>query len=229
MSEGVTALEVMRYLDKLFRGLDALLDVHGVQKVETAGDCYIVAGGIMAYDDTGCGQVLQKHDAATTAERVLSFARDMREHAERVPMPGGRGNTRVRIGMHTGPCVSGIIGTRVPKFGVFGDTMNMASRMESTAPAGEIQVSRRTYELLKGKHEFEGTGGVSVKGKGVQETYMYRGEKRGGWWGGGSGSREGGSWRRTNRMVEVSGEEQERRRYRSVDVVGEDMERIKYR
>ena len=73
--------------------------------------------------------------------------------------------TLVRIGLHTGTVVTGLIGSKLPKFSVFGDTMNTASRMESTCKPGCIQVSSSTYELLSNSHTFLPSGGVHVKGK----------------------------------------------------------------
>lgn len=178
MADMVSGHEVMEYLNVLYSGLDDLLDVHGVQKVETAGDCYIVAAGVLMYDDAGFGQVLQTHDAVLSAEKVLAFAQDMRNHVHKVLMPGTDKNTQVRIGIHTGPCVSGIVGKRLPKFGIFGDTMNTASRMESTAPHGEIHVSSSTHALLKEHHVFEATGSIEVKGKSAMNTYLWRGPRK---------------------------------------------------
>eukprot|EP00798_Chlamydomonas_sp_ICE-L_P011803 gene11803-24_t len=142
----------------------ASADVH---KVETAGDCYIVSCGIMERDaKNGFVKVCTEHDASRSAQKVLSFAKDMLRISK---MP-----VVIRIGLHTGSVVSGVIGTKLPKYSVFGDTMNTASRMESTANHGGIQVSADTFSLLQSAGNtdtWEPTGGIEVKGKGIMETF----------------------------------------------------------
>ncbi|KAL6765878.1 hypothetical protein V8C86DRAFT_9990 [Haematococcus lacustris] len=172
MSKQVAPEQVMSFLNVLFGMFDELCDHHRIMKVETAGDCYIVAGGILgAVADPGLPvsggftQVLDKHDPADSAARVMQFAKDMLAVASTVLMPHNQQPVQIRIGMHTGDCVSGLIGRKCPKFAVFGDTMNTASRMESTCVPGHIQVSAATHALLKDLEPFTSTGGVEVKGK----------------------------------------------------------------
>ncbi|KAG1654219.1 hypothetical protein FOA52_006963 [Chlamydomonas sp. UWO 241] len=90
-------------------------------------------------------------------------------------MPHNGQPTTVRIGVHTGACVSGLIGTRQPKFALFGDTMNTSSRMESTATPGCIQISEVTCALLSPPDAclFRATAGIEVKGTGLMNTYLY--------------------------------------------------------
>ena len=237
MADTVAPCQVMAFLNELFSGLDDMLAMHHVHKVETAGDCYIVAAGVLdeptprshlewlssvvrtSHSDSGndsgsviggfiggfiggdggiggdgiggigiggdggrvqhqhsagaCGPVAREHDPVVSAYRVMSFARDAIAHASTVRMPDDGRPTRVRIGLHTGPVVSGLIGHRLPKFGLFGDTMNVASRMEQTAPVCCIQVSQATRDLLR-DDAFEPTGGVPIKGKGVLMTHVWR-------------------------------------------------------
>ncbi|GFH07034.1 guanylate cyclase domain-containing protein, partial [Haematococcus lacustris] len=177
MAKEVAPETVMVFLNTLFGVFDLLVDVHGVMKVETAGDCYIVAGGILSFDrkkeangsePSELGQefaeVLEHHDPADSAARVMAFAKDMMASSKQVKMPHNDEPVCIRIGLHTGDCVSGLIGTKAPKYAVFGDTMNTASRMESTCTPGRIQVSAVTHALLP--HEaWEATGGVLAKGK----------------------------------------------------------------
>ncbi len=161
MSKQVEPKKVLTFLNELFSILDELADTHRVQKVETAGDCYIVAAGIVANDGEGFSnvslsesrrvillnhffmstmmvhfQVVESHQAEASACRVFAFARDMLAASRKVLMPHDQTPVVVRIGIHTGPCVSGVIGTKLPKFSIFGDTMNTASRMESTCTPG---------------------------------------------------------------------------------------------
>ncbi|MEW5305777.1 MAG: hypothetical protein WDW36_008295 [Sanguina aurantia] len=152
MSKSVPAASVMRFLSDLYSELDDLVDRHNVYKVETAGDCYIVAGGLLSYDDDGFLAVdlstSQPLQASKHAANVFAFAKDMLVAARRVIMPHNGQPACLRVGIHSGPLVSGVIGTKMPKFALFGDTMNTSSRMESTSQPGCIHVSAVTAELL---------------------------------------------------------------------------------
>ncbi|KAF5843532.1 NADP-dependent oxidoreductase domain-containing protein [Dunaliella salina] len=172
----VEPVEVMMLLNTLFSLFDELVDQFGVQKVETAGDCYIVSGGIMSPSnqaDGGLGLVSEDHDHVESATRVMEFAKAMLEVAQQVKLPNSEDRVRVRVGMHTGDVVSGLIGSKLPKFSIFGDTMNTCSRMESTGTAGRIHVSETTHKLLRHKERWQSTGGVEVKGKGQMQTYLW--------------------------------------------------------
>ncbi|KAJ9508086.1 hypothetical protein QJQ45_021443 [Haematococcus lacustris] len=208
MSKEVPPEAVMAFLNTLFGHFDNLCDKHGVLKLETAGDCYIVAGGITSptlHGDDGQGStkggaadefntVVDSHDVQLSAARVLAFAKDMLavsrvvvfSHAllqltglmpgvVQVLMPHNQQPVVVRVGLHTGDCVSGLIGTKVPKFAVFGDSMNTASRMESTCAPMRIQASKPTASLLP-EEPWEATGGIEVKGKGLMETFIWGGQ-----------------------------------------------------
>eukprot|EP00200_Dunaliella_tertiolecta_P015905 CAMPEP_0202420496 /NCGR_PEP_ID=MMETSP1128-20130828/49848_1 /ASSEMBLY_ACC=CAM_ASM_000463 /TAXON_ID=3047 /ORGANISM="Dunaliella tertiolecta, Strain CCMP1320" /LENGTH=281 /DNA_ID=CAMNT_0049028479 /DNA_START=172 /DNA_END=1014 /DNA_ORIENTATION=+ len=103
MSKEVEPVQVMAFLNTLFSQFDKLVDIHGVHKVETAGDCYIVSGGIMKQAADGFNQVLEeRHDPAESAHRVLGFAKAILDVASRVPMPNTQQPVCIRIGMHTG-------------------------------------------------------------------------------------------------------------------------------
>jgi len=174
-SKNVKPVEVMVFLNKLFSLFDRLTDVHGVHKVETAGDCYIVAGGVMSptQSSNGFRCVAEDHDPAESAKQVMDFAKALLEAAKQVNMPDTNEPVRVRVGLHTGDVVSGLIGSKMPKFSVFGDTMNTASRMESTGVPGRIHVSETTQKLLQTSEQWESTGGLEVKGKGQMQTYLW--------------------------------------------------------
>uniref|UniRef100_A0A6S8Q644 Guanylate cyclase domain-containing protein n=1 Tax=Dunaliella tertiolecta TaxID=3047 RepID=A0A6S8Q644_DUNTE len=174
MSKNVKPVEVMVFLNTLFSLFDRLTDEHGVHKVETAGDCYIVSGGIMSANqsENGFGLVVEDQDPEESAKRVMEFAKAMLEAAKQVNMPDTNEPVRVRVGLHTGDVVSGLIGSKLPKFSIFGDAMNTASRMESTGVPGRIHVSETTQKLLPAER-WESTGGVQVKGKGQMQTYLW--------------------------------------------------------
>eukprot|EP00798_Chlamydomonas_sp_ICE-L_P012791 gene12791-16050_t len=178
MSKEVSSQAVMGYLNELFTLLDNLVDQHKVYKVDTAGDCYIVAGGLMAEEEDGidderssCG--LSPHWSAHLSDPPQALMMSV----QAVAYPHTGLPTSVRVGVHTGSCVSGLIGTKMPKFSLWGDTMNTASRMESTSQPGCVQVSETTFSLLGEEQQqmFTPTGGVKVKGKGVMQTYLLAG------------------------------------------------------
>ncbi|KAG1657233.1 hypothetical protein FOA52_000436 [Chlamydomonas sp. UWO 241] len=106
---------------------------------------------------------------------VMGFARAMLRVARSVRMPHNNEPSVVRVGIHTGSVVSGLIGSKLPKFSLFGDAMNTSSRMESTAPHSSIQVSATTYALMdeEQRSALRATGGVEVKGKGLMDTYVW--------------------------------------------------------
>ncbi|KAG2500657.1 hypothetical protein HYH03_001423 [Edaphochlamys debaryana] len=164
--------QVMSFLNRLFTRMDELLDKWDVYKVETIGDCYVVAGGLMAMDADGFTTVRQGGVDPLHARKTLGFARDLLQVAAEVPNPVTGEPVRLRIGMHSGPVVSGVVGSKMPRFCLFGDTMNTASRMESTSLPGRIHVSAATHAHLREVAEWEPVVGTQVKGKGVMETYL---------------------------------------------------------
>ncbi|KAG1658981.1 hypothetical protein FOA52_008683 [Chlamydomonas sp. UWO 241] len=181
MSRDVPASAVLALVNSLFTHFDAMCDVYGVQKVDTAGDSYIVSSGVCNVDDEGFMQVVEEGslDPVECAHRIMAFAGAMLEAAKEVAAPHNGCSVSVRIGIHTGDCVSGLVGTKLPKFTLFGDTMNTASRMESTGQLNRIQVSSTTKELLDAgcaplpHYKFDSTSGVFVKGKGIMVTHLW--------------------------------------------------------
>ncbi|KAG2498034.1 hypothetical protein HYH03_003795 [Edaphochlamys debaryana] len=174
MCKAVPPMSVMAFLNDLFTRLDGLLDQYGVYKVETIGDCYVAAGGLMRVDEeTGAVTVRSDDVDPQHASRTVQFAKALLRAASAVRLPTTGEPVRLRVGIHSGPAMSGVVGTRMPRFCLFGDTMNTASRMESTGEAGAIHVSQATRDLAPGE-AWQPTGGVEVKVKGVMSTFLLR-------------------------------------------------------
>ncbi|MEW5319034.1 MAG: hypothetical protein WDW38_010210 [Sanguina aurantia] len=177
MSEQLLPEQVMLLLNRLYTAFDDLLDKFGVYKVETIGDCYVVAGGLMQKDKDDF-QAVRKETCGVcpdNASCTMRFAKAMLNEAAKVMHPLTHQPLNMRIGMHTGPVMSGVVGTRMPRFCLFGDTINTASRMESMSSPGGIHVSAATYSLLKHDDQWSGSGGVQVKGKVVKAASMMEG------------------------------------------------------
>ncbi len=158
MSERLTPAELVQLLNRVFTEFDRLAARHGLEKVKTIGDAYMLAAGL---PDP------HPHSARAAAEMAL----DMRRVARAVRGPDGR-PLAMRIGLHTGPVVAGVIGLKKFAYDLWGDTVNTASRMESHGPPGSIQVSEATYRHLEGEYVFEARGLVEVKGKGRMPVYL---------------------------------------------------------
>ncbi|GIL60730.1 hypothetical protein Vafri_15251 [Volvox africanus] len=176
MCKEVEPRQVMSLLNSLYSRYDAMLDKYGVYKVETIGDCYFVAGGLIHEDEDGMAAVRQGDSTEDPlhAEKIFMFAKAMLSAAREVVMPTTGQPVQIRIGLHTGPVVSGVVGTRMPRFCLFGDTVNTASRMESTGVPGAIHASEATYNRLSKSDQWETTGGIEVKGKGLMQTYIWQ-------------------------------------------------------
>ena len=161
LSERMAPHEVVALLDRVFSGFDELADSHGVEKIKTIGDAYMVAGGIPT----------RRSDHL---DAVADLALDMRDLCAAMGQPGGVA-VAVRIGIDVGPVVAGVIGRRKFIYDLWGDTVNTASRMESHGLPGEIQVTERVVERLGDRYSFRPRGRISVKGKREMETYLLLG------------------------------------------------------
>jgi len=152
---------VVDLLDDLFVRYDRLCDRFGVEKIKTIGDAYMAATGLPTF-------------SANHAERMAGFALEMlvttREFAAQ-----RRLQLDIRIGIHSGTVVAGVIGERKFAYDLWGDTVNLAARMESHGEAGRIQVSQKTAELLRDSFRLERRGPIDVKGKGDVVTYFLDG------------------------------------------------------
>ncbi len=160
-SERLPPAEVVGYLDRLFSRFDDLAERHGLEKIKTIGDCYMVAAGVPT-------------PRTDHAHALALMALDMLE-AMRSDDEVGRPGLELRVGINSGPVVAGVIGRKRFLYDLWGDAVNTASRMESHGTAGRIQITRATYELLADDFECESRGPIAVKGKGeVEAWYLVR-------------------------------------------------------
>lgn len=163
MSENLTPSEVVGFLNQIFSSFDDLAEKYQLEKIKTVGDAYMVAGGF-------------PEPRIDHVEAVADFALEIQEILKTI---GTEKNKTIcmRTGIHTGPAVAGVIGNKKFIYDVWGDTVNIASRMESHGIGGEIQVSEVTYEKLKDVYVFQKRGNIEVKGKGTMMTYLLQGKK----------------------------------------------------
>ncbi len=155
--------ELIKILNLIFSKFDQLAEQHGLEKIKTIGDAYMVVAGLP----------MPRSDHA---KAIAEMALDMQGEMVRVSEETGEA-FRLRIGINSGPVVAGVIGIKKFFYDLWGDTVNVASRMESQGVDGAIQVTSATYELLRDKYLFESRGVISVKGKGDMTTYLLTGRQ----------------------------------------------------
>jgi adenylate cyclase len=166
LASRLDAREVVELLDRLFTSFDGLVDRHDVEKIKTIGDCYMVAAGV-------------PRKRPDHAHALAGLALEMGECAKNCLPEGAKHGLRLRIGISSGPVVAGVIGRRRFLYDLWGDTVNMASRMESHGTPDAIQITRSTWELLRNDFVVEPLGLVDVKGKGAVETWRLLGPRGG--------------------------------------------------
>jgi len=160
-SEKLSPKGLVEILNKIFSLFDNLVEEFHLEKIKTIGDAYMVAGGLPSpmMDDM---------------ETVADLALEMQKVLEKFNIVNNQ-SFEIRIGIHTGAVVAGVIGIKKFIYDVWGDTVNTASRMESHGLPGQIQVSERVFEQLKHKYTFKERGNINVKGKGEMKTYLLQG------------------------------------------------------
>ena len=157
-SERVNPAAVVEVLDELFSSFDELARRHGLEKIKTVGDAYMVAGGL---------PVPRADHTEAVADLALAMRDEVAHHQDASGQP-----LQLRIGIDTGPVVAGVIGRQKFSYDLWGDTVNTASRMESHGVAGHIQVTDRTYQRLRDRYRLEPRGLIQVKSKGAMTTYL---------------------------------------------------------
>ena len=159
----IAPCDLVAFLDDVYSEFDLLVDRHGLEKIKTTGDAYMVVSGV-------------PNPRADHAQALAALALDMAQAVARMRDPRGHG-VGMRIGLASGPVVAGVVGSRRFFYDVWGDAVNVASRMESTDPTGHIQVPQDVYERLRDRFELEERGDVEIKGKGVMHTWYLVGRQ----------------------------------------------------
>jgi class 3 adenylate cyclase len=158
VSTRLPARQLVAVLNDIFSMFDILAQKLRLEKLKTIGDAYMAVAGLPERRDD---------HAEAAAEMALGIQSELKRfNAERGT------NFAARVGIHTGPVVAGIIGRTKFSYDLWGDTANVASRMESHGVSGEIQVSEKTHSRLKDKYDFEERGFVTIKGKGQMKTFL---------------------------------------------------------
>nr|XP_013799756.1 PREDICTED: guanylate cyclase soluble subunit beta-2-like [Apteryx mantelli mantelli] len=153
-------IQIVFMLNSMYLLFDRLTTVNNVYKVETIGDAYMVVGGVPV-------------PVSSHADRVANFALGMIIAAKEVKNPISGNPIQIRVGIHSGPVLAGVVGEKMPRYCLFGDTVNTASRMESHGVPSKIHLSPSAYQCLKDKNfEITERGEIDVKGKGRMHTYF---------------------------------------------------------
>jgi class 3 adenylate cyclase len=163
LSSRTTPEVLVTMLNELFSMFDKLAEQHGLEKIKTIGDAYMVVAGIP--------QPIADH-ATAIAHMALDMLAGIEAYAKRTET-----ELSIRIGIHSGSVVAGVIGTKKFIYDLWGDTVNTASRMESTGLPGRIQVTESTFKLLENQFEFEPRGPIEIKGKGAMNTFLLGNQK----------------------------------------------------
>jgi class 3 adenylate cyclase/sensor domain CHASE-containing protein len=163
LSSRLSPIRLVQLLNDIFSSFDALAEQFDLEKIKTIGDAYMVAAGL---------PTPRPDHAEAIAEMALAM-----QHVVNSFDLGEDAPIRIRVGINTGVVVAGVIGTKKFIYDLWGDAVNVASRMESLGEPGRIQVTTSTYERLKDRYHLEPRGTIPVKGRGTMETYWLRGPK----------------------------------------------------
>jgi class 3 adenylate cyclase len=164
IAEKLSAKELVTEINACFRAFDEIIDRHGIEKIKTIGDAYMAAGGLQV------PRLSEARDVVLAALEMQQFMLDRKAGRDIQNLPA----FDMRVGIHTGPVVAGIVGVKKFQYDIWGDTVNTANRMETNGQVGKVNISHATYELLKNDQDFafESRGKIEAKGKGEMEMWF---------------------------------------------------------
>jgi len=165
LSEKLSPEQLIDEIDHCFSVFDDIMDKHGLEKIKTIGDAYMFAGGIPGH--------LDKHPVVIT--QACLDIRDAIESIKQEKLAKNELFFEIRIGVHTGPLVAGVVGSKKFAYDIWGDTVNTAARMESSGDIGKVNVSGTTYELIKEHYDCTHRGKIAAKNKGDIDMYFVEG------------------------------------------------------
>jgi class 3 adenylate cyclase/Tfp pilus assembly protein PilF len=162
VAESLDAKSLVKEIDFVFKKFDEIITIHNIEKIKTIGDAYMAAAGLPIENKT------HATDMVSAAIEILQIIDEIKTDRKNRGLPF----FEIRIGIHTGPVVAGIVGTKKFAYDIWGDAVNVASRMESSGEAGRINISGSTYELIKEQFKCEYRGKVTAKNKGQIDMYF---------------------------------------------------------
>ncbi|MBP7478035.1 MAG: hypothetical protein KA797_05880 [Chitinophagales bacterium] len=162
LSEKMTPEQLIKELDIVFGAFDEIIQRHNIERIKIIGDCYMCAGGIPVANTTN------PIDVVSAAREMCSFMNKINIDKK----AAGHEFFNLRIGVHSGPIVAGIVGTKKFAYDIWGDTVNIAARLESSGEVGQINISETTYNLVKDKYPCTPRGKLEAKNKGLIDMYF---------------------------------------------------------
>ena len=167
LSEKLSPKALVAEINECFSAFDHIMTKYGIEKIKTIGDAYMAAGGLPIPNAT------HANDVVNAALEIQAF---MQDH-KKTRAAAGELFFEIRIGVHTGPVVAGIVGVKKFQYDIWGDTVNTASRMESSGEAGKINISETTFEIVRENFDCKYRGKIEAKNKGLIDMYFVEREK----------------------------------------------------
>ncbi|MCX6233218.1 MAG: adenylate/guanylate cyclase domain-containing protein [Bacteroidetes bacterium] len=162
ITEKMDAEDLIREIDYFYKAFDNIIVKYGIEKIKTIGDAYMAVGGLPVPNGTHASDVI---DAALEIRQLMQNHKEQRQQA-------GKSFFEIRIGIHSGPVVSGIVGHKKFAFDIWGDTVNVAYCMESTGAAGRVNISKATMEMVNDMYDFTHRGKIPIKGDRKMDMYF---------------------------------------------------------